>query len=71
MNESRFWFFFTVIFDLHSLQKEGKLRSVANPKSPLRWDILKDQADYEPSLLRLKGRFEYLIIFFCKIFTHR
>ena len=53
MNESRFWFFFTVIFDLYNLQKEGKLRSVANPKSPLWWDILKDQADYEPSLLRL------------------
>jgi hypothetical protein len=55
MNESRFWMFFTVIFDLHNLLKQGKLRSVANPKSPLRWELLPDLVDYEPSLLQMSG----------------
>ena len=55
MNESRFWMFFTVIFDLHNLQKQGRLRSVAHPKSPLRWELLADQDDWEPLLLRISG----------------
>jgi len=51
MNESRFWMFFTIIFDLRNLQKQGTLRSVAHPKSPLRWELLPYQEDPEPSLL--------------------
>jgi uncharacterized C2H2 Zn-finger protein len=52
MNESRFFFFFIVIFDLHNLQKEGRLRSVAHPRSPVRWQLLLDQQDFEPTLLK-------------------
>ena len=59
MNESRFWFFFTVIFDLHNLQMENKLRSTANPKSPLRWENVQDQINHEPSLLGLKSKLYY------------
>ena len=51
MNEARFWMFFTLLFDLHNLVKEGKLRSEANPKSPLRWQLLNDIPDYEKNLL--------------------
>ena len=51
MNEARFWMFFTLLFDLHNLVKEGKLRSEANPKSPLRWQLLNDIPDYERNLL--------------------
>ena len=55
MNESRFFMFFTVMFDLHNLQKEGKLRSVAHPRSPLRWQLLSDPQDYESLLLKTKA----------------
>lgn len=57
MNESRFFLFFTVIFDLHNLQKARKLRSVAHPMSPLRWELLGSITDFEPMLLKLKGDF--------------
>ena len=53
MNESRFFMFFTVIFDLHNLYKTGELRSVAHPGSPLRWELLPDQKDYEETLLEI------------------
>ena len=43
--------FLTLLFDLHNLVKEGKLRSEANPKSPLRWQLLNDIPDYERNLL--------------------
>ena len=55
MNESRFWSFFTYIFDLHNLMKQGNLRSVANPRSPLRWELLPNLDDFEPSLLQMSG----------------
>ena len=54
MNEPRFWMFFTIIFDLHNLQKQDKLRSVAHPRSPLRWELLPEQFDHEPSLLTVQ-----------------
>ena len=50
MNESHFWFFFTVVFDMHNLHVEGRLRSIAHPQSAFRWDALK-LMDCEPSLL--------------------
>ena len=53
MNESRFFLFFTVIFDLHNLQKNNQLRSHAHPGSPLRWELLPDQRDYEATLLEI------------------
>ena len=51
MNGSRFWMFFTLIFDLHNLQKQGNLRSVAHPQSPLRWELLPCVQDWESTLL--------------------
>lgn len=51
MNESRFFMFFTLVFDLHNLQMEGRLRSVAHPKSPLRWELLPEMEDWEGTLL--------------------
>jgi hypothetical protein len=53
MNQARFWFFFTVMFDLHNLQKQGNLRSIAHPKSSLRWELLPDQVDWEKTLLKV------------------
>ena len=41
MNEAHFFIFFLYIFDLHNLQIEGKLRSVANPLSEHRYELLK------------------------------
>ena len=43
--------FFTLVFDLHNLQKQGNLRSMAHPKSPLRWELLSDLKDWESTLL--------------------
>ena len=42
MNEAHFFLFFLYIFDLHNLQIEGKLRSVANPISEYRYELIKD-----------------------------
>ena len=55
MKESRFWMCFTVIFYLHNLQKQDQLRSMANPRSPLRWSLLPEHIDYESTLLKLPG----------------
>lgn len=41
MNESHFFLLFLYIFDLYNLEIEGKLRSVANPKSEFRYDLIK------------------------------
>ena len=41
MNEAHFFLFFLYIFDLHNLNIEGKLRSVANPISEYRYDLIK------------------------------
>ena len=41
MNESHFFLFFLFIFDLHNLNIEGKLRSIANPCSEHRDNIIK------------------------------
>ena len=51
MNEGRFFLFFTAIFDLHNLSRLGQLRSVANPKSNHRWDMLLNLPEYEETLL--------------------
>ena len=51
MNESRFFLFFTLVFDLHNLQMDGSLRSVAHPNSPLRWELLPEIVDWERTLL--------------------
>ena len=40
MNEAHFFLFFLYIFDLHNLNIEGKLRSVANPFSDHRYEII-------------------------------
>ena len=50
-----FGFFFIVLFDLHNLSRQGKLRSVANPKSSLRWELLGFLIDVEPSLIQSKN----------------
>ena len=42
MNEAHFFLLFLYIFDLHNLNIEGKLRSVANPKSEHRSEIIKN-----------------------------
>ena len=47
MNEPHFWLFFTALFEMHNLSKLGQLRSVANPKSNLRWEIVSDVEDYK------------------------
>lgn len=60
MNESRFWMFFTLIFDLHNLQKQDKLRSMAHPKSHLRWELLGDLQDWESTLLGTKDTLDDL-----------
>ena len=41
MNESHFFLFFLFIFDLHNLNIEGKLRSIANPSSEHRDSLIK------------------------------
>ena len=40
MNEAHFFLFFLYIFDLHNLNIEGKLRSVANPFSEHRYETI-------------------------------
>ena len=40
MNEAHFFIFFLYIFDLHNLNIEGKLRSVANPISEHRYETI-------------------------------
>ena len=55
MNESRFWIFFTMIFDYHNLHRQGMLRSVAHPQSPLRWELLSVDVDYESTMLNTDG----------------
>ena len=52
MNDNRFWMFFTLIFDYHNLQRIKKLRSVAHPRSPLRWDLLPADKEWEKQLLK-------------------
>ena len=52
--------FFTLIFDLHNLQKQCKLRSVAHPKSPLRWELLCELKDWESTLLGTKDTLDDL-----------
>ena len=42
MNEAHFFLFFLYIFDLHNLDIEKKLRSVANPRSEYRYEVIKD-----------------------------
>ena len=42
MNEAHFFLLFLYIFYLHNLNIEGKLRSVANPKSEHRSEIIKN-----------------------------
>ena len=42
MNESHFFLFFLYFFDLHNLNIERKLRSIANPRSKYRYDFIKD-----------------------------
>lgn len=42
MNESHFFLFFLYFFDLHNLNIERKLRSVANPNSEYRYDLIQD-----------------------------
>ena len=51
MNESRFFLFFTLVFDLHNLKKQGNLRSQAHLRSPLRWKLLPKQRNWEATLL--------------------
>ena len=46
MNESSFYIFFTVLFDMHNLSKLGQVRSVANPKSELRWQTIEKTEEY-------------------------
>ena len=45
MNECHFFLFFLYTFDLHNLNIEGKLRSVANPKSEYRYEMLKNASN--------------------------
>ena len=40
MNKAHFFIFFLYIFDLHNLNIEGKLRSIANPFSNLRYETV-------------------------------
>ena len=40
MNEAHFFIFFLYIFDLHNLNIEQKLRSIANPKSEYRYELI-------------------------------
>ena len=54
MNDVRFWFFFTYVFDLHNTNNQGNLRSTVHPKSPLRWEQLSDLKTWEKSLRSLK-----------------
>ena len=54
MNESSFYIFFTVLFDMHNLSKLGQVRSVANPKSELRWQTIEKTEEYEHMLLGRK-----------------
>lgn len=42
MNEANFFIFFLYIFDLHNLNIEGKLCSIANPLSDLRYEHIKE-----------------------------
>ena len=42
MNESHFFLFFLYFFDLHNLNIERRLRSIANPMSEYRYDFIKD-----------------------------
>ena len=70
MNESRFWMFFTVISDLHNLQKQDQLRSIANPRSPLCWSLLPEHIDYESTLLKLPGNRIYFLLQSKSILTH-
>ena len=48
MNEAHFFLFFLYIFDLHNLNIEGKLGSVANPLSNLRYEHI-NQSKKTPS----------------------
>ena len=51
MNESRFFIFFVAIFDYHNLSRLGQLRSVANPKSNFRWEMLNNLPEFEETLM--------------------
>ena len=48
MNEAHFFLFFLYIFDLHNPNIEGKLGSVANPLSNLRYEHI-NQSQKTPS----------------------
>ena len=50
MNESRFFLFFIAIFDYHNLSRAGQLRSLANPKSSFRWEMVDVIPDFEDML---------------------
>ena len=47
MNEGHFFLFFIYLFDLHNLNIEGKLRSVANPNSMHRFDMISKKCKSE------------------------
>lgn len=55
MNEAHFFIFFLYIFDLHNLNIEQKLRSIANPKSEYRYELISklknNQVDEVASLM--------------------
>ena len=54
MSGPRFWMFFTYLFDLHNLSKQGNLRSTVHPSSDHRWAIVAEIQDFESLLLQTK-----------------
>ena len=61
MNEAHFFMLFLYIFDLHNLNIEKKLRSVANPKSEHRYEIIKNftkKAEVENAAMKTEAEAE-------------
>ena len=47
MNEGHFFLFFLFLFDLHNLKIEGRLRTMAHPKSELRYTSIEERRSVE------------------------
>ena len=58
MNESHFFLFFLYFFDLHNLNIERKLRSIANPSSEYRYDFIESLRENDKDLLENVGDVE-------------